>query len=190
MIRLWLSVWLSLTLHCYGSLAAQEIPQTTNKHFHLRGSLNNSKHIFEDTGKGHVAFIGAYQMNGYRPMVAVSGKAIFKHGVYVTNAGISSTCSMTGTHRLQRDVLSKGSVDLLFIEFAVNDQDASDLVHALRGMEGLIVQARRHNPNADIVVTLCEYSMMETIRKGEVQFPSRHTIRYYYQVVASVCVQS
>ena len=73
MIRLWLSVWLSLTLHCYGSLAAQEIPQTTNKHFHLRGSLNNSKHIFEDTGKGHVAFIGGSitQMNGYRPMVCL-----------------------------------------------------------------------------------------------------------------------
>ena len=74
-------------------------------------------------------------------------------------------------HRLQRDVLSKGSVDLLFIEFAVNDdQDAGhDLVHALRGMEGLIVQARRHNPNADIVVThFANTGMMETIRKGEV----------------------
>ena len=190
MIRLWLSVWLSLTLHCYGSLAAQEIPQTTNKHFHLRGSLNNSKHVFEDSGKGHVAFIGGSitQMNGYRPMVAAYLEKQFPNTEFTfTNAGISSTCSMTGAHRLQRDVLSKGSVDLLFIEFAVNDdQDAGhDLVHALRGMEGLIVQARRHNPNADIVVThFANTGMMETIRKGEVpiSIAAHNRVCQYYQV--------
>ena len=47
--------------------------------------------------------------------------------------GIASTCSVTGAHRLTRDVLSKGDVDLFFIEFAVNDdQDAGhDITHAI-----------------------------------------------------------
>ena len=32
-----------------------------------------------------------------------------------TNAGISSTCSDTGAFRMQRDVLSKGPLDMLFV---------------------------------------------------------------------------
>ena len=40
------------------------------------------------------------------------------------NAGISSTCSTTGAFRLAEHVLSSGSVDLLFVEFAVNDGGA------------------------------------------------------------------
>ncbi|MEK6234720.1 MAG: SGNH/GDSL hydrolase family protein [Planctomycetales bacterium] len=51
--------------------------------------------------------------------------------------------------------MSKGPIDLFFIEFAVNDdQDAG---HArrecIRGMEGILRQARRHNPNMDVVIT-------------------------------------
>jgi hypothetical protein len=50
-----------------------------------------------------------------------------------TDAGLSSTCSTTGAFRLSTDVLSQGPVDLLFIEFAVNDdQDAG---HAMRIMQ-------------------------------------------------------
>ena len=72
-----------------------------------------------------------------------------------TNAGISSTCSTTGAFRLGEDVLSQGPVDLLFVEFAVNDdQDANHTrVACLRGMEGILRQARRHNPQMDIVIT-------------------------------------
>ncbi|MFP6703581.1 MAG: SGNH/GDSL hydrolase family protein, partial [Planctomycetaceae bacterium] len=57
--------------------------------------------------------------------------------------------------RLGTDVLARGPVDLFFIEFAVNDD--SDAGHArrecLRGMEGIVRQVRRHNPNADMVIT-------------------------------------
>ena len=44
---------------------------------------------------------------------------------------------------------------MLFVEFAVNDdQDAQqDYGDALRGMEGIIAQARKHNPKVDIVMT-------------------------------------
>jgi len=124
----------------------------------LRGSLDNCRIRFELQKVGHVAFIGGSitEMNGYRPMVCEMLKKRFPETEFeFTAAGIASTCSTTGAMRLQSDVLSKGPVDLFFIEFAVNDdQDAG---HArrecIRGLEGIIQQCRRHNPKMDIVVT-------------------------------------
>ena len=45
-------------------------------------------------------------------------------------------------------------LDMLFVEFAVNDDQDGDQGYndALRGMEGIIAQARKHNPNIDIVL--------------------------------------
>lgn len=129
-----------------------------NRNILRRGSYTNSQIKFEREKKGHVAFIGGSitEMNGYRPMVCDDLQKRYPDTQFTfTAAGISSTCSTTGAFRLNRDVLSKGPVELFFIEFAVNDdQDAG---HArrecIRGMEGLIRQCRTHNPNMDIVVT-------------------------------------
>lgn len=170
--------------------SAQDIPEISSDNIHLRGSLTNSKLVFEQTGQGHVAFIGGSitQMNGYRPMLSAFLEQRFpKTKFEFTNAGIASTCSTTGAHRLTRDVLSKGNVDLIFIEFAVNDdQDAGhDRVHAVRGMEGLIAQIRRHNPKADIVVThFANQAMMDLIRQGEtpVSMAAHNQVCEHYQI--------
>jgi len=130
----------------------------TRTNVNFRGSLDNSRNRFQNEKKGHVAFIGGSitEMNGYRPMVCENLKRRFPETEFTfTDAGISSTCSTTGAFRLAEDVLSKGPVDLFFIEFAVNDdQDAG---HArrecIRGVEGILRRARRHNPNMDIVIT-------------------------------------
>lgn len=70
-----------------------------------------------------------------------------------TNAGLSSTCSVTGAFRVDRDVLSQGQVDLLVLEFAVNDdQDAMyDRETAIRGLEGIVRQYFEANPTGDII---------------------------------------
>ena len=178
-----LTGWIQLGL-------AQELPEVSGEHLHLRGSLTNSKLVFENSGKGHVAFIGGSitAMNGYRPMVSNFLQKRFPQTKFTfTDAGLSSTCSMTGAHRLTRDVLSRGNVDLIFIEFAVNDdQDAGhDAIHARRGMEGLLAQVRRHNPYADIVVThFANQGMMNTIRAGEVPIPilAHNQVCEHYQV--------
>jgi len=125
---------------------------------HLRGRLDNCRIQFARAKTGHVAFIGGSitEMNGYRPMVCQMLPKKFPDTKFTfTDAGISSTCSTTGAFRLADDVLSKGPVDLFFIEFAVNDdQDAAHpRRQAVRGMEGIIRRARRHNPNMDIVIT-------------------------------------
>ncbi len=129
-----------------------------DSHIHLRGSLENSRLRFKRDKEGHVAFIGGSitEMNGYRPMVMDVLKRRFPKTQFAfTNAGISSTCSTTGAFRVFDHVLNKSPVDMLFVEFAVNDdQDAG---HArrecIRGLEGVIRRTREHSPNADIVVT-------------------------------------
>jgi lysophospholipase L1-like esterase len=139
----------------------------------LRGNLANCRLKFEKEKKGHVAFMGGSitEMNGYRPMVCQILKRRFPDVQFTfTDAGIASTCSTTGAFRLSSDVLSKGPVDLFFVEFAVNDdQDAG---HArrecVRGMEGIVRQTLRHNPHADIVIVhFINPEMRDQIRAGK-----------------------
>ncbi len=123
----------------------------------LRDSLLNSRVAFEQGPTGHVAFLGGSitEMNGYRPLVAAWLEEKFRDTKFTfTNAGIASTCSTTGAFRLERDVLSAGPVDLLLVEFAVNDdQDAAHAAReALRGMEGVIRRLKTANPKADVVM--------------------------------------
>ena len=124
----------------------------------MRGSLDNARLMFERQRKGNVAFMGGSitEMNGYRPLVCDLLRKRFPQTDFTfTNAGISSTCSNTGAFRLQRDVLAHGPVDLLFVEFAVNDDQDGHFSRAecIRGMEGIVRQARLKNPNIDIVMT-------------------------------------
>lgn len=148
-------------------------PASPGANVHFRGSLNNCRLQFERQKKGHAAFLGGSitEMNGYRPMVCDILKKRFPDTAFTfTDAGISSTCSTTGAFRLGTDVLSRGPVDLLFVEFAVNDdQDAG---HArrecIRGMEGIVRQALRHNPNMDIVITyFVNPNMLATLQAGK-----------------------
>jgi lysophospholipase L1-like esterase len=161
-----------------------------NRNIIRRGSYTNSQIKFEREQKGHVAFIGGSitEMNGYRPLVCEDLQKRYPDTEFTfTAAGISSTCSTTGAFRLNRDVLSKGPVDLFFIEFAVNDdQDAG---HArrecIRGMEGIIRQCRSHNPNMDIVVTFfVNPGMLEMLQhdKTPVSMESHSAVLEHYEV--------
>lgn len=166
------------------------MPAVSEEHLHQRGSYQNSKQKFEKTKKGHVAFLGGSitEMNGYRPMVCQFLEKTFPETEFqFTNAGISSTCSNTGAFRTNRDVLSQGPVDLFFVEFAVNDdQDARhSATAAVRGMEGVVAQIRRHNPYADIVmVHFVNPSMLETIqqKKKPLSSSSHEQVAQHYQI--------
>ena len=156
---------------------AKESVSVGDANFHLRGSFNNSRIQFTRGKTGHVAFIGGSitQMNGYRPMVcSLLTKRFGETKFTFTDAGISSTCSTTGAGRLISHVLSKGPVDLFFIEFAVNDdQDAGHkLRECIRGMEGIIRHGRTYNPNMDIVITyFVNPGMVKTINAGKNPIP-------------------
>lgn len=169
-------IWLSGLLLCGLMLVvsvAESADESVLRNVAIRGSFTNSRLQFEREKKGHVAFIGGSitEMNGYRPMVCDDLKKRFPQTEFTfTDAGISSTCSTTGAFRLQSDVLSKGSVDLIFIEFAVNDDQ--DAAHARRecqrGLEGILRQCLRHNPKMDIVVTFfVNEGMLSLLQQGK-----------------------
>ena len=106
----------------------------------IRGSFDHSRLAMETNKEATVAFMGGSitEMDGYRPMVMDFLKKKYPQTKFTfINAGISSTCSTTGAFRLVRDVISKGPIDLFFLEFAVNDdQDAAHPREAcIRGME-------------------------------------------------------
>ena len=172
-----------------GGRAAEDAPPP-GENVHLRGTFANSRIQLQRSKKAHVAFIGGSitEMNGYRPMVCEMLKRRFPQTEFTfTDAGIASTCSTTGAFRLASDVLTKGPVDLLFIEFAVNDDQ--DAHHArrecIRGMEGMLRQALRHNPHMDVVITyFVNPGMVETLQKGKTPLPiaAHETVAEHYGV--------
>lgn len=169
------SLYLALSVSCFVSVllvvsngySADSVRVAVN----VRGDLDHSRAVFTSTGKGRVAFIGGSitEMNGYRPMVMKNLQARFPQTKFeFINAGIASTCSHSGAFRLPHDVLSQ-QPDLLFIEFAVNDdQDAAHSYDdAVRGMEGIIRNARTQVPKMDIVVThFVNKPMLGTVQAG------------------------
>ncbi len=133
-------------------------PEWSMNNVTCRSDFRNCKIQFEQNKTGHVAFLGGSitEMNGYRPMMCEFLEDKFPSTEFTfTNAGIASTGSTTGAFRMERDVLAKGPLDLLFVEFAVNDDQDGEHTYeqALMGMEAIIRKARKHNPNVDIVMT-------------------------------------
>jgi sialidase-1 len=125
-------------------------------YFELRDGLANCQRKFTQEKTGRVVFLGGS---------ITAGGAWRQHTCdYLTrkfpdtkfefiNAGIGSLGSVPHAFRLERDVLSKGHVDLLFVEAAVNDSsnigDQPDQI--LRGMEGVVRHMRMVSPLTDIV---------------------------------------
>ena len=145
-----------------------------SRNLKLRGGLQNARIQFEQKRTGRVAFIGGSitQMDGYRPMVSNWLQSRFPETNFeFINAGISSTDSQTGAFRLGDHILARGRIDLLFIEFAVNDDQ--DARHSRRGcilgMEGIIRQVRLRQPMCDLVVThFVNPPMLKQIQSGTV----------------------
>lgn len=123
--------------------------------FTMRDGLKNSQYIFETTKKGTVAFVGG-SITGmpWRKKVMENLKRRFPETEFnFILAGVGSTGTMYGSFRLERDVIEKGKVDLLFEEAAVNDQSIGRTAdQTVRGMEGIVRRARRANPDMDIVM--------------------------------------
>ena len=123
--------------------------------YQLRGGIRNSFVKFSREKRGRVAFLGGSitQGPGWQWMVARHLQARFPDTKFdFINAGISSTGSTPGVFRLENDVLSKGTVDLLFEEAAVNDlHNYRKPIEQLCAMEGIVRHARDANPKMDIV---------------------------------------
>jgi len=121
----------------------------------LRSSLANCRYQFENRKSGRVVFLGgSITFNpGWRDSVSNYLKKRYPQTVFdFINAGIPSVGSDMHGFRLEKDVFYKGQVDLLFYESAVNDttNGIPSLIRT-RAYEGIVRQARRRNPDIDIV---------------------------------------
>jgi sialidase-1 len=143
--------------------------------FHkLRGGLRNSFMRFQREKKGRVAFLGGSitYNHGWRDMVMSYLKEKFPETKFeFIAAGIPSTGTTPAAFRIDDDVLSKGTVDLLFEEAAVNDNsNGRTSLEQVRGMEGIVRRARNSNPTMDIVLMhFVDPSKMEDYRAGKTQ---------------------
>ena len=169
----------SLLLPLIQIASAQDDPRSAigadNPHLHVRSGLASLRKRLEVDRKCHVAFLGGsitQNTSGHTAMVPAWLKKTFPEAtVTVTNAGLGSTCSTSGAFRLKPHIFGRKKVDLLVVEFAVNDdQDAG---HArrecIRGMEGLIRQTQRDHPHCGIVmVQFVNPGMLDKLKKGEV----------------------
>ncbi len=158
---------------------AQDDPRAAiaadNPHLHVRSGLPHLKQQLEVKRTCHVAFLGGsitQNTGGHTAMVPAWLKQKFPGvEVTVTNAGLGSTCSTSGAFRLEPHIFGKGEVDLLVVEFAVNDdQDAGHTRReCVRGMEGIIRQVQRKHPKCGIVmVQYVNPGMLAKLTKGEV----------------------
>lgn len=142
-------------------------------YFKLRDGLQNCRIKFERGKKARVVFLGGSitQMGGWCRGVETYLKTRFPGTVFdFTNAGIPSMGSTPHSFRFLRDVLKNGPVDLLFIEAAVNDDtNGMTSLEMLRGMEGVVRQARLSNPDTDIIMLHFIYDpLMKLLNEGRV----------------------
>ncbi len=126
------------------------------QHITQRGSLRHSFQRFEHERRGRVAFVGGSitEMNGWKDMIERQLQQRFPYTTFeFVEAGIASTGTTPGAFRLKNDVLSKGPIDLLFVEAAVND-DTNHFtpIEQVRGMEGEVRHALEANPLTDVVM--------------------------------------
>ncbi len=155
----------------------------------FRGDLDNSRIKFETLKTGRVAFLGgSITYNpGWRNKVCDYLQKRFPETKFdFISTGIPSTGSTPGAFRLVRDVLSKGTVDLLFEEAAVNDAtNGISPQMQLRGMEGIINHAIQSNPNMDIVLMyFVDQDKMADYNKGNTPevIQQHEKVAEYYNV--------
>jgi sialidase-1 len=122
----------------------------------VRLGIQQAMSVFRLQKKATVAFLGgSITYNpGWRDKVCKWLTERFPQTEFhFIAAGIPSLGSLPHAFRLQQDVLDSGTVDLLFVEAAVNDRaNGTDSLTQLLSLEGIIRHARSSNPAMDIVL--------------------------------------
>lgn len=123
--------------------------------FKVRGGVRKSLKKFAEQRRGTVAFIGGSitEMRGWKENVQSELKRRFPETEFTfLESGISSLGSSAHAFRILKDIPQIASVDMVFLEAAVND-DTNGFYgkYAKRGYEGVIRHILLLNPDAEIV---------------------------------------
>ena len=164
--------------------------QIQHNNYHIqRSTLSNSFNQFNKNKKARIAFLGGSIT--YNPGWRDSTCAYIQRKFPDTRfefipAGIPSMGSTPGAFRLERDILSKGKIDLLFVEAAVNDPtNGRSSVEQIRAMEGIIRHARMENSKMDIITMyFVDPDKMKIYNNGEIPevIQNHDMVSAHYQV--------
>lgn len=174
-----------------GKISRQPLTPYGYDYFKIRSSMDNSRIKFERSGVGRVATLGGSitQMSGWREMVFADLQHRFSKTKFdFISAGVASLGSTPHAFRLEQDLLSKGPVDLLFVEAAVNDEcNGQTDIEQIRGMEGILRHALIANPKMDIVVMhFVDPSKMDSYKRGQTPavIANHEKVADYYSVTS------
>ncbi|GAB3255567.1 hypothetical protein GCM10027347_16780 [Larkinella harenae] len=131
-------------------------PLSPQPYVQIRNGLSNVYRTIMEQKKATVAFLGGSITHnpGWRDKVSQYLQERFPQTEFTfIKAGIPSLGSLPHAFRVEQDVLSKGKIDLLFLEAAVNDRtNETDSLTQLRALEGIVRHARQANPMVDVVL--------------------------------------
>lgn len=172
--------------------SGSEVKKQSDKNYQYlqkRGNLFNSYNKLKKGKPFRVAFLGGSitEMEGWRNSICETLKERFPSTDFdFVAAGIGSTGTTPGAFRLEQDVLSKGKVDLLFVEAAVNDDtNGFSPVAQIRGMEGEVRHALLSNPKMDIIMLhFISDTFIKIIEAGDTPevIQNHEKVADYYQI--------
>jgi sialidase-1 len=129
---------------------------SSNSFIELNNKLDNTFAKIKEKKELTVAFLGGSitYNHGWRDKICQYLQETYPSvSFHFIPAGIPSLGSLPHAFRLQTDVLDKGTIDLLFLEAAVNDHaNNTDSITQFRSMEGIIRHAITFNPKMNIVL--------------------------------------
>jgi len=167
----------------------QNMPLDASEYHKLGAGLQNSRIQFERNKQGRVVFLGGSitYNGGWRDSLMVYLQKRFPQTEFeFIAAGIPSMGSTPSAFRLRRDVLSKGPVDLLFVEAAVNDDtNGRTSEEQVRAMEGIVRRLRGANPAADVVMMhFVDPDKMKDYREGREPkvITNHHKVANHYNI--------
>lgn len=175
-----LQIGRSLPVFCIFLLPCTLLSGQENLYFHqMRDGLQNAHYRFEQEKTGRVAFLGGSITHnpGWRDSVCAYLQKRFPDTRFeFIAAGIPSMGSTPGAFRLDRDVLSKGPIDLLFEEAAVNDAtNGRSQEEQIKAMEGIVRHAKKDNPAIDILLMhFVDPDKMADYRAGRIPAVIQH----------------
>lgn len=160
-------VWLLLSIAIAVTTQAQE------QFITWYGHLDNAWYHIQSDKKATVTFLGGSitNMEGWRGKVCDYLSVTYPGTAFrFINAGIPSLGSLPHSFRFKKDVLDKGTTDLLFVEAAVNDHvNSTNELTQRRAMEGIIRHALRANPQVNIVLmAFVDEDKMADYRAGKI----------------------
>ena len=149
--------FLALSAICFAQSSSGDLPKKDNpifkmQEFNKRGGLPNIFHTIASQHQIKIAYLGGSITgadNGWRQLTYDWFRLKYpEKAFYQLNYAVGGTGSVLGVFRL--DAMLAEKPDLIFVEFAVNDENDMSVNRRVLAMEGIVRKTWSVLPNTDI----------------------------------------